>query len=237
MYLRLRSQVLERVRLDIHETGNAGAYTDARLIAHLQVATDAVWEKISAQVDGPGRVHEVRTIAASDPDGYVPGNALPLPARLLRLVPDTLRRNGGLLAPGREDRADFGLGGRYWIDGPTQATVGGLLTAVPGVLLTSTAWSQGDQLEWLYVERAPLWVDPTNGARDVAVDLVSTSIESAIAAITGARATAKNDRESLARARGVLAEELARLDDRIPDIDQPHRLADYRRRGYRYHQQ
>lgn len=234
MYLRSRSLVLARIRLDAHEPRNSGATTDDLLVQHLQVATDAVWERVAARSDGPGRVHETRTIAPGDPSGYVPGSVLPLPARFLSLVPDTLRQNGALLLPGRDDRNDFNVGGRYWLDGPTQATVLGLLQPVPRTLLTSTPWSSGDLLEWMYIERAPQWVDPADPARDVQVDLVSTSIESAIVAITVARATAKGNREDLARARAVQAEELDRLDERAPDLEQPHRLVDFRRRGRRY---
>jgi hypothetical protein len=232
MYLVTRAQMLQLVRDDLHEQRDAGAYTDARLIAHLQRATGDVWPELTAKVEGPGRVQEQRTIAAGDPDGYVPGNLVPMPARWQRLV--VAWANGQRLDPGREDRADQTDPGRYWIDGPNQVTSGGLLTPYSARLLTSFDWAAGDVLEWLYVEQAPLWTDPTDPTISVQVDLGLEAVASAIAGMAAARANAKGDREAYTRNRTMASEAMAQFRVRRNDQQQsPRSFASYARRGYK----
>jgi len=233
MYLVSRAQMVELVREDLHEPTSGGAFTDAKTVRHMQRALDLVWDELTAQVEGPGRVQEQRTIAVGDPDGYVPGNLVPMPARWRRLV--VVRQNGARLGEGRPDRADIGCALRYWVDGPNQVTSGGLLVPYSARLLTSTPWAAGDELDWIYVERAPLWVDPADATRDVQVDLASDEIATAIAAVAAARAVARSDREALGRARGELTAQLQRFKNRARDLHQrPRRLSDYQRGGSHY---
>lgn len=230
-YLRSRSQLLARVRRDLHEANIA----DARILDHLQDATEEIWDDLTAIVDGPGRVREERTIAALDPDGYVPGNALPLPVRWLRFVPRTIRQNGARLKPGRPDRDDIEVPGRYWIDGPTQDPgVGGQLVAASAVLLTSSAWVAGDVLEWLYVQQAPLWRDPTDATIDVLVDLATPSIEAALSRYTAARVVARGDDVALGRARSELGVAIERYNRSKQSLaPRPRRVRDYQAAGRR----
>jgi hypothetical protein len=222
------------VRQDLQEPSSAGAYTNERLIPFLQRAIDDVWEELTAMVEGPGRVHDTITITAGDPDGYVPGTLVPMPARWQRLV--IVYQNGRELVPGRPDRADLGITGRYWIDGPNQVEDGGgLLVPSSANLLTSQAWSQGDTLEWLYTELPPLWVDPSDSTIDVQVDLVSPAIASGISAVAAARANARGDSEGYQRAQAQLAQAMAKFRARREDQQQkPRALRDYvRPAGYR----
>jgi len=230
MYLQTRTQILERIRDDLHERADAGAFKDSLLIRHLQRATEAIWDELTATVEGPGRVQEQRTIAAGDPDGYVPGSLLPMPARWRRLV--VVRRNGYALEPGTVDRVELGrVSGRYWMDGPNQVTSLGLLAVASAQLLTSEPWAQGDELDWIYIEQAPLWVDPSDATIDVAVDLASPEIADAIAAMAGARAVSRSDRDAYGKGRAEFTSALQRMKLRSRDLHQrPRRAEDYQRR-------
>jgi hypothetical protein len=228
MRVRPRSELLTLLRDQLHEPVAAGAYTDARLVPHLQWALDEAWEELTATVEGPGRVHQDITIALAHPDGYVPGFTVPMPARWLRMV--VVQRNGVPLEQGRPDRTDIGEPGRYWVDGPGQETVLGVLQAVPGVLLTSEAWVAGDVLRWLYVAQAPRLVDPASPGTDTTVDLMTAAFEAAVVGLAAQRAVAKQDQVTLTRAARAAGEDVARMTRRKGDQHQgPVTLADYRR--------
>ena len=232
MRTRTRSALLTLLRDQLHEPVSSGAYTDARLIPHLQWALDEAWEELTASVEGPGRVHQDITIAVGHPDGYVPGFQVPMPARWLRLV--VVQRNGAPLTPGRPDRQDIELGGRYWVDGPGQETVLGVLQAVPGTLLTSDAWVAGDVLRWLYVDQAPRLVDPSSPGTDTTVDLMTAAFEAAVIGLAAERAVAKQDQVTLTRAARAAGDDVARMMRRKGDQHQgPVTLADYRRLAMR----
>lgn len=224
--------MLQRIRDDLHERADAGAYKDSLLIRHLQRATEAIWDELTSVVEGPGRVQEQRTIAAGDPDGYVPGSLVPMPARWRRLV--VVRRNGCPLEPGTVDRVELGrVPGRYWVDGPNQVTSLGLLAVSSAQLLTSEPWAQGDELDWIYVEQAPLWVDPSDAAIDVQVDLATPEIADAVSAMATARAVSRSDGEALGRARAEFSSALTRLKSRSRDLQQrPRRAEDYQGRRW-----
>lgn len=235
MHLQSRSQLISEVRDYLHEQADAGAYKTDVLLRHLQRALDDVWDELTASTEGPGRLTLTKTIAVGDPDGYVPGSELPMPARWRRVV--VVRRNGTRLAPGDPEQEDLeaGRSGYYWIEGPDQEVDGGgLLAPAPAVLVTSDAWAAGDVLKLRYVAQAPLLTDPTDATIDVQVDLGGAEIASAVAHVAGARAVARGDDRALARARGELAEALARFRTRSRDAHQrPRRLADYQRGGRR----
>lgn len=230
MYLQARTQLLQRIRDDLHERADAGAFKDALLIRHLQRATEAIWDELTATVEGPGRVQEQRTIMPGDPAGYVPGSLVPMPSRWRRLV--VVRRNGWPLEPGRVDRSELGqVPGRYWVDGPNQVTTLGLLAVSSAQLLTSEPWAQGDELDWIYIEQAPLWVDPSDATIDVVVDLASPEIADAVSAMAGARAVSRSDRDAYGKARAEFTGALQRMKLRSRDLHQrPRRAEDYQRR-------
>jgi hypothetical protein len=222
--------LVSEVRDYLHEQADAGAYRTDALVRHLQRALDEVWDELTASTEGPGRLTLAKTIAVGDPDGYVPGAELPMPARWRRVV--VVRRNGARLVPGDPEQEDIEAGrpGYYWIEGPDQEVSGGLLAPASSVLVTSDAWEAGDVLKIRYVAQAPQLVDPADATIDVQVDLGGAEIASAVAHLAGAAAVARGDERALGRARASVVEALARFRTRSRDAHQrPRRLADYQR--------
>lgn len=248
-----RAQLLHRVRVTAHELGLSGPWTDQQLTEHLQYAIDDVWEDLSAQEDGPGRVYEEFTIAAGDPLGRVPGQAIPLPALLMRLV--DVWRGFEQSLPGRPDRAELkyrgqislAAGGWYWIDGSTQGrTGGGALDLDVATLLMVPEFAEGDGVTWLYVQQPPLVVDPTDPSLGpdgiltaaptiaVTIDLDQPAVVNAVIAEAVSRAVARNDQEALARAEraraGAREQYLRRKRDRVTSARTLEQFATTRRR-------
>jgi hypothetical protein len=227
-----RSQLLTRLRDVLHELTSSGAYETSRLIPHLQYAVEEVWSDLTASEDGVGRVHENFTVAAGDPNGRVPGQALPLPSLFSVLV--AVRRNGARLRPGSPDRREFSAGslpsalgnaGRYWIDGPNQnISALGAVTLAPATLLTTPDWTQGDIVEWVYIQKPPLLVAPNDPNQvtptlEITLDLLESSIVAAVVNLAATFATARGDDSAMQRARAETARVIANYFRRAHDRD------------------
>lgn len=228
-----RTEILERLRNVIHEQTSAGSYETSRLIPHLQYAIEEVWSDLTSSEDGVGRVHENFTVATGDPDGRVPGPALPLPSLLAMLV--AVRRNGCRLRRGTPDRREFGGGtvatttlgdpAKYWIDGPNQnIDSGGAVTLTAATLLTVPDWREGDVVEWVYTQNPPLLIAPNDPDQvdptlEITLDLLESSIVAAIVNLAATFATARGDESALQRARGEAQRVIANYFKRAHDRD------------------
>jgi hypothetical protein len=214
-----RSQLVTRVRNIAHEQANSGPYEDASIIAHLQYAIEELWSDLTKSEDGVGRIHQNFIIGVTGPGGasgtvpFAPGPSIPMPPDLAVLV--AVRRNGVRLIRGTPDRREFALtftGSpapstmKYWIDGPNQYvnSMTGALGLTPATLLTIPDWALNDVVEWLYIQKPPLLLDPTDVTPpviEVTLDLLEAAIVQAIVALAVTGITARGDVEALQRAK------------------------------------
>lgn len=227
-----RTALLARLRNTIHEQSSSGAYETTRLIPHLQYALEEVWSDLTSSEDGVGRVHENFTVTAGDPNGRVPGQALPLPSLFSVLV--AVRRNSYRLRPGTPDRREFSAGasasapsypGKYWIDGPNQnISALGAVTLTAATLLTLPDWAQGDVVEWVYIQKPPLLIAPNdpnqvNPTLEITLDLLESSIVAAVVNLAATFATARGDDSAMQRARTEAQRVIANYFKRTHDRD------------------
>lgn len=238
-YLLTRAELRQRLRDLIKYVATSGAGSDAELNRRLQYQVSQVWERMVATSQGVGRATLRKTIAVAEPDGYVPGDFVPLP--------DDFRRLELLLVDGAEPRsatpqqleraADGGPGGPgatlFYLDGPGQD-----VTVVPPVprdqrIRLYPGWRAGQTLLMFYVVQPPTLGDPANPAHDTyEIDLMHDPAVRYVVARACVDAVSREDEQGYQRAK----EERADAEDEFTRalakrIGAPPPLSSYRHRA------
>lgn len=215
-YILTRAELLQRLRDLIKYVATSGAGSDAELNRRLQYQVSQVWERIIATSQGVGRATLTKTIAAADPDGYVPGEFVPLPSDFRRLelllvndrepdssTPQELERLavfGGTSVPGN-------AGLLFYLDGPGQDT-----TVSPPVpkdqrIRLYPDWQEGQTLLAFYVVQPPTLGDPADPLDDtIALDLIHEPVVRYVVARACTDAVSREDQQGYQRAKDERAD-------------------------------
>lgn len=208
-YTITRANLRRRLRDLIKYVATSGAGSDADLNRHLQYAVSAVWDRMLRTAQGFGRGALSKTIAALDPDGYVPGDFVPLP--------DDFRRLDLLLVDGLEPISSTPMevetiaaqsaaspipgGLLYYLDGPGQDT-----TVDPPVpkeqrIRLYPPWRAGQVLALGYVVQPPTLGDAADAGDDVIeLDLVSDPVVRFVVARAAVDCVSREDQQGYQRA-------------------------------------
>jgi hypothetical protein len=243
-YLLTRADLLQRLRDMIKYVAASGAGSSAELNRRLQYQVSQVWERMVSTAQGVGRATLSKTIAVADPDGYVPGDFVPLPS--------DFRRQELLLIDGQEPdtrtpqeierwaaQGNLGaIGGvlSFYLDGPGQDT-----TVSPPVpkdqrIRLFPAWQAGQSLVLHYVVQPPTLGDAADPLDDtIELDLIHEPSVRYIVARACVDAVSREDQNAYQRAK----EERADAEDEFTRalarrVGPPPPLSSYRHRpGWR----
>lgn len=237
-YIVSRADLREQLRDEIRYAAPSGAGGDAELNRRLQRELRRVWERLTRTADGVGMGTLTKTIATGDPDGYVPGDRVPLPDDFRRVSEFWVDRATPVLGTPAEVEGlavqgtvvPYRVPLLYYIDGSGQQS-GGTAVVAQQIRLFP-AWREGQVMTLLYVRQPPSLGDPANPADDaIEVDLLAEPLVRYVVARAAVRSVSREDAQGYARAQ----EELAEAEDdfertRALRVGSPLRLASFQRR-------
>lgn len=204
-----RENLRRRLRDIVKYVATSGAGSDADLNRHLQYAVSGVWDRMLRTAQGFGRGSLSKTIAVAEPDGYVPGDFVPLP--------DDFRRLELLLVDGREPISSTPMevetiaaqgsiapvtgGLLYYLDGPGQdRTVDPPLVKEQRIRLYPP-WAAGQVLSLGYVVQPPTLGDASDSGDDgITIDLVSDPVVRYTVARAAVDCVSREDQQGYQRA-------------------------------------
>lgn len=237
-YIVTRSELRSQLRDEIRYVASSGAGSDAELNRRLQREVRRVWEKLTRTADGVGMGTLTKTIATGDPDGYVPGERVPLPDDFRRVsdiwvdkgAPElgTPAEVEGLAVQGTAVPYRWPL--LYYVDGPGQQSGGTAVVAQQIRLFPD--WREGQVLTLLYVRQPPSLGDPEQPADDtIDVDLLAEPVVRYVVARAAVRSVSRDDAQGYQRA----LDEMAQAEDdfertRALRVGSPLRLSSFQRR-------
>jgi hypothetical protein len=242
-YTITRADLRARLRDEIRYCSSSGAGADADLNRRLQRHVADVWEEMVATAQGVGMATLTKTIATGDPDGYEPGDRVPLPAdfrrqSLLKVdraeptasTPQELESFAvdAVAVPGRGAL-------RYYLEGPGQDTSVSPPVPTAQQIRLYPPWREGQVLTLVYVVQPPTLGDPADVADDVIeLDLIHEPAVRYIVCSTAVDAVSREDDKGYQRA----LERCARAEDRFTRAlarraGPPPSLSSYRHRGGR----
>jgi hypothetical protein len=240
-YTITRESLRQRVRDEIRYCSTAGAGSDAELNRRLQRCVEDVWEEMVATAQGVGMATLTKTIATGDPDGYVPGDRVPLPDNFRRLSLLRVDRAEPWPSTPQETEAIaadvVGFPGNvaliYYLDGPGQDTNVDPPVPTGQQIRLYPPWREGQVLVLTYVVQPPTLGDPDDAGDDVIeLDLVHAPTVRYVVSSTAVDSVSREDdrgyqraQERKAMAQNAFQRALAMR------IGPPPSLRSYRHRG------
>lgn len=166
-YFLTRRQLRDRYRIENQRNGNSGVDTDTNINSILQYALNHTWEWLTSTDQGFGVISLVKTVAAGDVDGYIPGaTQVNLPTDFRRVI--ELKRNNGfpdLVSHSEAQwRIPMNAPGWYLIGGPGQSAtldVNGNPTLIAQTIQFSPALIDQESITLVYAQQPPSLGDPT----------------------------------------------------------------------------
>lgn len=208
-YTLTREALRRRLRRRIRYCSTAGAGSDELLNEWLQEEVSQVWERMVATSQGVGITTLRKTIAAGDPDGYVPGERVPLPANFRRLILLRVDKAEPDVSTPQELETFAEIGAAvpgnsallYYLDGPGQDTSGPLPAPTQQQIRLYPDWLEGQALFLLYAVQPPTLGDPSDVGDDaIELDLIHEPAVRYIVARACVAAVSREDQQGYQRA-------------------------------------
>lgn len=214
-FLVTREDLRQRLRDEVKYCSTAGAGADADLNRRLQREVNRVWERMTATAQNVGQATLSKTIAVAEPDGYVPGARVPLPADFRRAVqllvdgqPPELRTAAKVEYLAESGVAAVGsVGHVYYFDGPSQDTSGPTPVPTDQQIRLFPDWTAGQSLVLVYAVQPPTLGDPADAGDDgIELDLVHEPAVRLVVARACVRSVSREDQQGYLRAKDEQAE-------------------------------
>jgi hypothetical protein len=214
-YIVTREDLRGRLRDEIRYCSTSGAAGDADLNRRLAREVARVWERMIATSQGVGMATLNKTIAVGEPDGFVPGERVPLPDDFRRLVllrvdksepgastPQELESLAMASAPAPGNVALL-----YYLDGPGQDTSVSPPVPTPQQIRLYPDWRTGQVVLLVYAVQPPTIGDPADPTDDaIELDLIHEPAVRYVVARTLVRAVSREDQQGYQRAQEELEE-------------------------------
>lgn len=210
--LTTRLQIRDRVRLEAQREANTGAYSDPKLNAAIQIATDQVWYALTRADEGYGEVTLSFSVVSGvpGPGETAEGDTMDLPANFLDLRALARINSQTIDVPEFYSRRQYdrlqlelvnvsALVGRslYLIEGPAYDAAG---AEIPQRFRFVPPLAAGEVVRLGYVTRGPVWTDDVQ-----TFDMVAEVVLAALVSYARLIATTRDDNTDYSKAREQLA--------------------------------